>query len=233
MKKLLLTVIAALVSFNAYALPITATTGSDFTINYDSIGGDPATSVDGLSASVNFYDFTFTLDDTDLNNVFTTVGFSFDVTNTSTAPILTSRVSTLGFSTNPDVIVDDSSVSGIFDTVSGPGNVPNQGTVEFCFSDVNCAGGGSAGVEINSSALGASLLIYAGDIASVDFDQFSIRYQSVSCSDTYTGNCPGSASGNGDVPSGDVPSPAILGIMAIGLLGVGASTGLRRRKISS
>ena len=60
--KILLTVLAMLAGFNAYAIPVSG--GSSFTIDYDSIGGDPATSIDGLSASVDYSNFVFTYDGT-------------------------------------------------------------------------------------------------------------------------------------------------------------------------
>jgi len=219
MYQTILTTVFAVLSFNAFAVPITATSGSDFTVDYDAIGGDPVTSVDGLTASVRYYDFNFLYD---LSTNTTSLSFDFDVSNTSSLPILTSRVTTLGFLTTPDVILGGSSVSGIFDTVDS-GNVPNQGSVEFCFSDVNCAGGGSGGVAMGDTQTGSALLSFLGNFSSINFDNFTIRYQSVSCIDGYDGNCPGSASGG---PTTDVPEPGMVGLLAIGLLGVVAA---RRR----
>lgn len=223
--KSILTTAIALLSLNVSALPITATTGSDFTVDFDSIGGTPVAAVDGLSASARFYDFAFGYDQL-LNK--TTLTFDFDLTNTSTLPILTSRVTTLGFLTTPNVILGDSSVSGIFDTVDS-GNVPNQGVVEFCFSGVNCAGGGNGGVALGSTATGFATLAFLGDFSSINFDDFTVRYQSVTCLNEYTvngGNCPGSASGG---PVTNVPEPGIVALIAVGLLGMSA---VRRKKTS-
>ena len=205
----------ALAGFNAYALPIIATSGSDFTVEYDAIGGDPVASVDGLSASVRYYDFTFIYDGTN----FTTMSFNFDVTNDSADPILTSRVSTLGFSTTPD-LASASSVSGIYSVIE-EGNVPNQGVVDFCFTDVNCAGGGAGGVDIGDTATGSALLVFAGEFSEISFDNFTVRYQDVTCDRSFTGNCPNSASG-----SVTIPEPDMVALLAIGLLGIGV---LRRR----
>lgn len=223
MIKTILTTVIALVSLNVSAMPITATTGSDFTVNYDAIGGDPVASVDGLSASVRFYDFAFAYD---LGTGKTTLTFDFDVANTSSLPILTSRVTSLGFLTTPDVILGDSSVSGIFDTVDS-GNVPNQGSVEFCFTDVNCAGGGNGGVAMGDTQTGSAILAFLGDFSSINFDDFTVRYQSVSCTREYIsngGNCPGSASGG---PTRNVPEPGLVALLAIGLIGMVA---VRRKK---
>jgi len=205
--------------FNAYALPIIATSGSDFTVDYDAIGGDPVVSVDGLSASVRYYDFAFIyFMDTD----YTGVSFNFDVTNNSTDPILTSRISTLGFNTTPDLAYAGSHVDGIY-AVIDDGNVPNQGVVDFCFTDVNCAGGGGGGVNIGETAAGSAWLLFAGEFAEISFDDFTVRYQDVTCDSSFTGNCPNSASGSATTT---VPEPDIVALLAIGLLGIGFS---RRR----
>lgn len=221
--KIILTTAIALLSLNAYALPITATTGSDFTVNFDSIGGTPVASIDGLSASARFYDFAFGYDQS-LNK--TTLTFDFDLTNTSSLPILTSRVTTVGFLTTPNVILGDSSVSGLFDKVNS-GNVPNQGVVDFCFTSVNCAGGGNGGVDLGNTATGFATLAFLGDFSSINFDDFTVRYQSVTCLNEYIvngGNCPGSASGG---PVTNVPEPGIVALLAVGLLGMSA---VRRKK---
>ena len=207
----------ALAGFNAYALPIIATSGSDFTVEYDAIGGDPVASVDGLSASVRYYDFAFTYND---GTDFTTMSFNFDVTNDSADPVLTSRISTLGFSTTPDIYYAGSYLSGLYSVIDG-GNVPNQGVVDFCFTDVNCAGGGAGGVDIGDTAIGSAQLLFSGEFSEISFDNFTVRYQDVTCDSRFTGICPNSASG-----SAIVPEPDLLVLLAVGLIGIGVS---RRR----
>ena len=220
--------VTALFAANVAALPITATSGSDFTIYFDSIGGEPLASIDGLSAKVRFYNFSFAA-----NGSNTDAMFSFDIFNTSTSPVLTSRVSGLGFNTTPNVDANSTTdtISGIFDSITYGGNVPNQGQMEFCFSDVNCAGGGSAGVAIGGSSLNNSAtLTFLGTLSSIRFDKFTDRYQSVSCITGYTGNCPSSASGAGtDTPPTRVPEPGTLSLFAAGLIALG----LIRRRVSA
>ena len=133
---------------------------------------------------------------------------------------MTSRVSTLGFNTTPDLSFAGSFVDGIYAVIEG-GNVPNQGVVDFCFTDVNCAGGGDGGVDIGDTATGSAWLIFAGEFSEISFDDFTVRYQSVTCVDGFTGICPNSASG-----SAIVPEPDLLALLAIGLIGIGVS---RRR----
>ena len=222
--KLILTTIVTLTSLNAFAIPITATTGSDFTVDYDAIGGSPVVSIDGLSAQVRYYDFNFAYDA--IGDV-TTVGFDFDVYNNSSLPILTSRISTIGFNTTPNVVLGSSSVSGIFNTVND-GNVPNQGVVELCFTGVNCAGGGRGGVGIGDTLSGLASLSFLGEWDSFDFDNFTVRYQSVSCTDAFVnsgGICPGSASGSYTTK---VPEPGVVGLLAMGLIGIAVA----RRKLT-
>lgn len=211
----------ALAGFNVNALPITATSGSSFTVDYDGIGGSPVGSISGLTASIDYYNFLFTYDGSSQ----TTLTFDFNVRNTSSSPVSTSRVSTMGFNTTPDIL--SASVSGIFSNAdTSGGNVPNQGFVEFCFSNVNCAGGGGGGVTIGNSALGAASLLFAGNVASLDFDMFTVRYQSLTCIAGFSGNCPGSASGRGHE---SVPEPGMVGLLAIGLICVAVT----RRRIAA
>lgn len=224
MRYTVLMLLATFTAFTANAVPITATSSSDFTIKYDGIGGNPVSVVNGLSAEVRFHNFSFSDDGSN-----TTVIFDFDIFNTSSNPVETSRVSTLGFDTTPD-IESGSSVSGVFDTVTYSGNVPNQGRLEFCFSDVNCAGGGSGGVTIGQvlGNEGTAMLLYDGVLSAVTFDKFTVRYQSVSCITGYTGNCPGSASGSGS----SIPEPGTFALLSLGLVGVSAFR-LRNKKAVS
>jgi len=106
-------------------------------------------------------------------------------------------------------------------TVVNTGNQPNVGTVEFCFTTVNCAGGASGGVTQGNTAGGSATIYFAGSISQFDIDQLSVRYQSVSCVAGTTSNCPGSASGlveNG----GEVPEPGAWVMMSAGLALLGA-----------
>jgi hypothetical protein len=122
-------------------------TGVANTITFDGFSGSPAGTIAGLSATV---EVTLT----------SVIGgnwlFSYLVTNTSSAPITASRLSNFGFNTDPNILASPASfVTGVFDTVEIGSNQPNQvGTVEVCFTDQNCPGGGSGGVEFGDSGGG-------------------------------------------------------------------------------
>jgi hypothetical protein len=202
--------VAALSAANAGALPITATAGSDFDIYYNYDGA-------GLAGEVRFYDFAFAAGATDTN-----VTFKFDIFNASLDPVVASRISGLGFDTTPTIDPTGSSLTGVFNKISYSGNVPGAGTLEFCFSTNNCAGGASGGVSFGQESLGnTATLNFLGSLTSLQFDRFTMRWQDVSCIEGYTGTC-GSPSGTGtETPPTSVPEPGTLGLLGAGLLGLG------------
>lgn len=148
--------------------------------------------------------------------------FTVDVTNTSSSPVTASRVSAIGFDTNPDVNTGGSSVSGVYDTV-GSGSFPQgSGTVEVCFKggvgSNNCAGGGGGGVTIGNTGTFTAMLNFDMVLNALEIDNFVARYQSID-----------SATLNGDsgVGAGVVPIPAAAWLFGSALLGL-ASIKLRK-----
>lgn len=194
---------------HANALPVTITTGTNVTFDMNGFDGNGA--VNGLSSQVTLSGFLFA-------NVSgnTQVTFNYSIFNDSFAPVSASRVSALAFNTTPNLLtIPAPSVNGVFNTVNA-GNQPNVGTVEFCFTAVNCAGGGSAGVNMGATGGGSATIYFAGiNLTSFNLDQLSVRYQSVSCVAGTTSNCPGSASG---LVEGQVPEPGAWAMLGSGLL---------------
>ena len=144
--------------------------------------------------------------------------WTFDVTleNTSSSPITASRISMLGFNTDADPIVDDSTASGLFNKI-GEGNVPQAGKVDICANNQNgnCAGGGGTGLFIGQSGAFTMELMFASGVSTLTLDNFLIRYQSI------TGTTVG---GSGTGFGSEVPVPAtawLFGSALIGLAGIG------------
>lgn len=145
--------------------------------------------------------------------------FSITLSNTSTAPITSSRISVLGFDTNPNVDRAESTVSGAFNIVGG-GNLAQIGNMELCFkeggSSNNCSGGGNGGVtQGNNSALNVRLN-FNSDISELALTNFAVRYQSIA----------GDANGTSGAGVGaEVPLPASAFLFGSTL----AALGWRRR----
>ena len=158
---------AALAS-GANASSITVGSGDSFSVNFN--GVVEGTEQAGLTASA-----TFNIGSVNYNagTDTTTWSLSIELANTSSSPITASRVSVLGFNTDPN-IVSGATTSGIFDTVSS-GNMPQVGRLEVCLTDVNCAGGGGTGVALGSVASLMATLTFDGDIGQVTFDNFAVH----------------------------------------------------------
>lgn len=197
------------------SLPVVATAGSAFTVDFNGYGGDPVQQLNGLTSQVTFSNFAFT-DFTAANRT----GITFDmlITNNSSGPITDSRVSVLGFRTTSNITAGaPNAVSGVFDHVTLNGNMPvGVGQVEFCFSNVNCAGGGGGGVTLgHSDSAYASIFVAGTGVRQLQFDDAFVRYQSIA--------------GAGRITSGVgapvVPEPASYIVLGLGL----AVVALRRK----
>lgn len=191
--------------------------GSFFQVNFD--GNVNQNDVDGLSGQA-----LFTLNSFGLENIggtnYTVASFFVSLTNTSTSPI-ESRISRLGFDTDPNIVNSASSVNGEFTRVSS-GNFPNQvGNIEVCLipGTGNCTNG-PGGVETGETGTFNLKLAFANtSLTSLNLSNFHLRYQSI------TGTPFGSrGTGDGKVmaSSTDAPEPlTILGTaMALGFGGV-------------
>jgi hypothetical protein len=207
----------ALLGFGVGASAATVTTaGQSFSVAF---GGQ----VEGSTQPGLTSEAKFTLDAISTDRKFWT--FSVDLKNTSSTPITGSRVSILGFNTDPNVNRPLSSVSGVYDIIA-TGNMPGVGTVEICFKGAggpNCSGGGGEGVLKGATAAFTAVLAFNNTVTSLVLDNFTVRYQSIVGSGFGT-------SGIGRGTAGDVapvPLPAAFWLFGSGIL---ALMGVRRAR---
>ena len=159
----------------------------------------------------------------------TFLGFDVALTNTSSAPIDASRISVFGMDSDPDIDPTAVSATGDFDQAVTTSSFPNQfGSIEVCFKsgqNNNCSGGTSGGAVLGDTINFAINMGFSGNLASVDFDNFGVRYQSIYS--TSLGLVDDSGTGMGAPP---MPEPRAALVFAIGTLvaGLGARFGPRR-----
>lgn len=197
--------------------------GTAYTFNYN--GFSSGTTVSGLTGST-----TFTLTGISGNDY----TFSYSVSNTSSAPVTGSRISSFAFNTDPNITAATS--TGAFSYTTLNSTYPNGiGAVDVCFKDANtgsCAGGGGGGLDLGQTGTGNFILSFAQPIAALTLSDFYVRYQSI----TGAGNIT-SASGAGTLTSSggtttssggtSVPEPGMLGLLSLALIAVAVT---RRRR---
>lgn len=209
--------------------PITVTSadiGKAFTYNYNGVVNETVQS--GLTSAI-----TFTL--TGVSG--STWNFSASVNNAlSTAPV-GGRITGFGFNGNPE-ITGAQSLSGPFTTPvinAGFPQIGGQTTIDFCLtSGSNCNGGAGGGVLNGSSALQTFALSFANPVTSVDFNNFIIRYQSITGSTLGdSGIGLGTNDGGFDPGGGTVPEPATWAMLISGFGMVGLASRRRRTAVVS
>ncbi|MEA5499089.1 cistern family PEP-CTERM protein [Limnoraphis robusta Tam1] len=194
--------------------------GDFFEVNFD--GNVEENDVEGLSGQA-----LFRLDNWGLEtiggNQYTIASFFVNLTNTSTNPI-SSRISRLGFDTDPNIDEGASSVNGTFNVISDEKKTsfPNGvGAIEVCLiPGTGSCEGGPGGVDTGETGTFNLKLAFANtSLTSLNLSNFHLRYQSI------TGTTFGtSGTGDGKViaSSTDAPEPlTILGTaIALGFGGV-------------
>eukprot|EP01037_Dinobryon_pediforme_P010361 gene10361-10428_t len=197
--------------------------GSSFMLNYNGYSG--STAISGLTGAT-----TFTLTGISGNSY----NFDYSVSNTTSAPVTGSRISSFAFDTNPTIASATSTGAFAYTTLNS--NYPNGiGTVDVCFKDAqtgSCAGGGSGGLTLGQTGTGSFSLTFSQPVSSLTLGNFYVRYQSI------TGvNGISSASGNGTLSSTSsstssggtsVPEPGMLGLFGLGVIAL--ALGRRRAR---
>lgn len=199
--------------------------GQSHTFTYNGFAG--STTVSGLTAST-----TFTL--TGISG--STYTFAYSVSNTTSSP-LTSRVSSFGFNTDPNITGATS--TGAFSYTTLNSRYPNGiGAIDVCFKDArtgSCAGGGGGGLTTGQTGTGTFTLSFSSPVTSLELSDFYVRYQSItgagkitsaSGAGTLTSSTSGGTTG-GSTSGGQVSEPGMLGLLGAALGGMAL---VRRRR---
>jgi hypothetical protein len=168
----------------------------------------------------------------------TSYTFDYSVTNASTSPIDTSRISIFGFNTDPNI--SGATSTGTFGETATNGNVPTGfGSVDVCFKGgggPNCSGGGGSGIQIGDTGTGTLTLNFTSVVDQLTLSDFFVRYQSISgggapssaigrgTTSTSTGSS-GSTGSTGSTGGTPVPAPAAFWLFTLALGGLGWRVG--------
>jgi hypothetical protein len=165
----------------------------------------------GLSSSLNLSLLT------QVGNVFT---FGYQLTNTSTNPMTSARVTGFGFDLTPNNTAAAILSGTVFDQ-DDSGSISNGMNVEVCITTHNCSGGGGDGVIIGQSTNGSFSLTFASSPSNISLGDFVVRYQSLAGA--------GNAGSGVGVSVAAVPEPATWAMMLLGFGAMGVSLRRRRR----
>lgn len=190
--------------------------GQAQTISFDGISDayfNHTTPIPGLGAQL-----TLKLDSI-VNHDWT---FAYDLTNTSTSPITSSRVTVFGF----DAMESYAGVTstGLFSD-PGSGSTLILGNHNLCFTTLafsQCLGNYFGGVAMGGSASGFFTLKYAAEQIGLQFSHMFVAYQGINAPKYCLCHQNG-------VGVGAVPEPSTWAMMITGIGGIGAAMRRRRR----
>lgn len=209
--------------------PISVTSadvGKSFTYNYNGIVDEQNQS--GLAAAI-----TFTLTGVS-GNIW---NFSAAINNTLSSAPVGGRISGFGFNGNPEIVGATPGTGPFTNAVINAGfpQIGGQTSIDFCLTaNNNCSGGGGGGVVNGATATQTFSLSFANNpTTAVTFDNFILRYQSITGSNLGTSGIGlGTGGGGFDPGGGAVPEPATWAMLIAGFGLVGAAARRRRSTLS-
>ncbi len=196
--------------------------GKSFTFNFN-----------GFADSMEIANLTSTATFTLTGATSTSYTFNYSLSNTTSSP-LTSRVSSFGFNTDPNI--SSASSTGAFSYTTLNSSYPNGiGAIDVCFKDAktgSCAGGGSGGLLTGATGTGSLILNFSQPLTSLTLSDFFVRYQSITGAGNVTsasgagtltstgGSTSSGSTSGGSTSSGgtSVPEPGMVGLMGGALL---------------
>ncbi|KKC27877.1 hypothetical protein WP12_01540 [Sphingomonas sp. SRS2] len=212
---------AAALAAPAFGAVIVNSSNSGYSFQVDYVGQVNSVTTPSVSALGTF---TFN----GVTNNGKTYNFGYSLANDSTT---TARLSGFAFNTNPNPM--GAVVTGAFDNANLSGNYPEgYSTVDVCFNSGggSCAGGGGGGFYQGNTGTGTFALTFAQAMASVSFDSFVTRFQSIN---GVSGGTSGIGIGSVVQPGGPItaPEPGTWLMMLGGFGLVGMTLRGKRRQI--
>jgi hypothetical protein len=202
----------------APAASIEVAHGDTVDTQFNGYYGDPATIIPGLQGELALTEFQFESVVLEGNVDATRVTFLYNLSDTSAAPVMTSRITSFSFDSTPNILAwAPNEVTGTFDSIRIARQQPSgTGRVDICFTSANCSGVSTDGVLQGQTGAGSISLYFSGMLTNFSLDEIFVHYQSVTCQpDT---PCSWSATGTGIPTSQTVPEPGsgwlVTGVVA-------------------
>ena len=215
----------------AIALSSSVAFADAITLDASSVGQTVALGFNGMADGTTITGLTAGTTLTLTGITGTSYNFNYTVSNTTSDPV-TSRISSFGFDTSPDI--SGASSTGTYSTALLGGQAPTPfNQVDVCFkSGTSNSCSGSGGLLNGQTGSGTLSLNFASAPTTLTLSDFFVRYQSITgagnvTSATGAGTVTSSGSTGGSTGGTPVPEPGMIGLFGLGLIGLAMT---RRRQ---